>query len=77
MTVEADRLSLDVDVGGVNSAVVVDNFLFSSLNCSCCFREMKQKQVRQNFIQKLVFQRSFVTGREFCITVPSYRRIYM
>lgn len=38
VTVEVGRLSLDVDAGGFE-VVVVDNFLFSSLNCSCCFRK--------------------------------------
>ena len=47
VTVEVDRLSLDIDAGGVD-AVVVDNFLFSSLNCSCCFRAKEQQQVRQH-----------------------------
>lgn len=39
VTVEVDRLSLDVGASSVD-VVVVDNFLFSSLNCSCCFKEM-------------------------------------
>ena len=43
VTVEVDRFSLDVEAGGVD-AVVVDNFLFSSLNCSCCCRAKEQQQ---------------------------------
>lgn len=38
VTVEVDGLSPDVDAGG-SEVAVVDNFLFSSLNCSCCFRK--------------------------------------
>lgn len=47
VAVEVDRLSLDVGAGGVD-VVVVDNFLFSSLNCSCCFRAKDQQHVRQH-----------------------------
>ena len=46
VAVEVDRMSLDVGAGGVD-VVVVDNFLFSSLNCSCCFRVKDQQHVRQ------------------------------
>lgn len=42
VTAEVDRLSLDVEAGG-SDVVVVDNFLFSSLNCSCCFRKRVNK----------------------------------
>lgn len=41
VTVEVDWLPLEVDAGG-GEVVVVDNFLLSSLSCSCCFEENKQ-----------------------------------
>jgi len=48
--VTVDGLSLDVEAGGADG-VVVDNFLFSSLNCSCCFRAKEQQRVRQHSLQ--------------------------
>ena len=50
VVVEVDRLSLDVGAGGVD-VVVVDNFFFSSLNCSCCFRAKEQQHVRQHSLK--------------------------
>lgn len=50
VVVEVDRLSLDVGAGGVD-VVVVDNFFFSSLNCSCCFRAKEQQHVRQHSLE--------------------------
>ena len=47
VVVEVEWLSLDVGAGGVD-VVVVDNFFFSSLNCSCCFRAKEQQHVRQH-----------------------------